>query len=151
MTSTRKDLHKFQKTGLFVFHGTPVKVKDLNPRQAYNYVKGVRTRDGKPAVFATPFVDLAIFRAVVNRKNCPSNYRSGFSYRNKKLGFRASKFTLDQLNNSSKGYVYIFKKHDFMKSNPCESVAFKKVMPFKLVKVTSKDLPSKIFIIKGGK
>lgn len=151
MSPTRQELHRLQKTRSYVFHGTAVKVKQLHPRLAFNYIQGRRVMDERAAVYATPFADIAIFMAVVNEKNCPRRFRSGFSCKDSTLSFRATQATLDQLSSKSSGYVYIFKKQDFKKINPSESVSYKAVKPFRIVKVTRRDLPSKIFIIQIDK
>ena len=145
--SAKEELHALEKTGEFVFHGSPFKLETLEPRQAHNHVKREDGEyeaipDGHPAVFASPFADTAIFMAVVNRKNAPFGSRSGFSSDNKgHFEFRATKETFDQITDGAIGYVHVFDKKDFEEINHNESVAYTLVTPVKIIEVKKEDLP----------
>lgn len=55
--------------------------------------------DGDPAVVAFPYLEVAIFRAVVNSKNISGKYWSSFGYndKTKKLEFRMSRSTSERV------------------------------------------------------
>jgi hypothetical protein len=146
--SAKEELHNLEKTGEYVFHGSPFKLETLEPRQAFNHEKKEdgsyeSIPDGEPAVFASPFADTAIFMAVISRKNAPLGKRSGFSSDNKNhFEFRATKETMDQIGDEANGYVYVFKKDGFEERNHNEVVAYQAVTPIKIIEVRKEDLPS---------
>ena len=72
-----QELKKFEKSGEYVFHGSENLVEEFEPMQAYTMKNWKQIPDGKPAVFASPFLDYAIFMAIINKKNCPKGFRSG--------------------------------------------------------------------------
>lgn len=146
--SAKEELHSLEKTGEYVFHGSPFKLETLEPRQAHNHEKREDGEydpvpDGMPAVFASPFADTAIFMAIVNRKNAPLGSRSGFSSNDRNnFEFRATKETFDQIGVDASGYVYVFNKDDFEERNHNESVAYKTVTPSRIIEVRKEDLPA---------
>lgn len=146
--SAREVLKNLEETGKYVFHGSPDRLESLEPRQAYNHVKREDGEydaipDGKPAVFASPNVDTAIFMAVVSRKNAPLGKRSGFSADNHgNFEFRATKDTMDQIGEGANGFVHVFEKNKFEFMNHNESVAYEAVSPVKVIEVKKEDLPS---------
>ncbi len=145
--SAKEELQSLEKTGEYVFHGSPLRLEVLEPRQANNHLKKEDGEyepipDGKPAVFASPFADTAIFMAVVNRSNAPLGSRSGFSVDdNGNFEFRATKETIGQIQESAKGYVYVFDKDKFELRNHNESVAYESVVPVRIIEVGKNDLP----------
>jgi hypothetical protein len=145
--SAKEELHKLEKTGEYVFHGSPSKLDILEPRQAHNHIKKEggeyeAVPDGEPAVFASPFADIAIFMAVISRKNAPLGTRSGFSSDSKNhFEFRATKETMDQIGDEANGYVHVFKKDGFEERNHNEVVAYQAVTPIKIIEVRKEDLP----------
>lgn len=66
----REKLLALEKEGKFVFHGSPDVINVLEPRQAYNRndETGTMEKHDEPAVFATPYAEVAIFRALINAK-----------------------------------------------------------------------------------
>jgi hypothetical protein len=66
-------LHKLEKEGRYVFHGSARELSVLEPRQSLNKndQSGKMEPHGEPAVCATPFADIAIFRSMANRRHCP--------------------------------------------------------------------------------
>ena len=135
----KQKLVSLEKEDKYVFHGSGFLIKEFEPQQAYNYIKGRNIADGEPAVFASTFSDYTIFMALINEVNCPKGYHSSSNFRDGKLTFRASKETLEQLTGTSKGYVYVFNRNDFIKRNESEWVSYKKVKPVLVTPVTRSD------------
>ena len=143
--SGREILKKLESEGKYVFHGSEDgSLKTLEPRQAYTFKGKEEVPDGKPAVHASPFTDVAIFMAIINKRNCPKGFSSGFN----KTSFvlHASKETLEQLNEGSVGYVYVFSKDEFVFRNDTEVVSYTEVTPLKIVEVKKEDLSDTIEI-----
>lgn len=146
--SGREKLKRLESTGFYVFHGSPEPLSSLEPRQAHNHIKKENGEyepvpDGDPAVFASGFSDIAIFMSIFNKKNAPLGSRSGFSSDGEgNLDFRVTEDTLNQINDSSSGFVYVFNKDDFEQRNPSEFVSKKEVRPIKVIKVFKEDLPN---------
>lgn len=145
----RAKLRTFENEGKWVFHGSGSKIEILEPRQAYNYPTDSdeeKIPDGKPAVFASPSVDIAIFMAILNKENAPKGARSGFDINdNGTFQFRTTQATIDQINNAV-GYVYVFDATKFAPISAGESVSYKAVIPDEVVVVSEKDLPINIDI-----
>ena len=80
MSENKKHLLELEQSGNFVFHGSPVMIESLTPRQAYksNKETGMMDADGNPAVFATPFAEVAIFRSLINGDYVASESTSRF-------------------------------------------------------------------------
>lgn len=145
----REHLENLQHEERYVFHGSENRVEELEPRQAYTIVGGRKIPDGEPAVFASPFVDYAIFMAIINKTNCPKGCRSGYSKNGDIIKFTATQATLLQLNPSSRGYVHVFKKSDFQQRNESEWVSYKNAKPVDVVEVLWSDFRPKVEIIAG--
>lgn len=67
VSEQKKKLLDLEKTGKYVFHGSEYEGM-LEPRQAYNYKKGVKEKDDQPGIYASPMVDYAILMALINKK-----------------------------------------------------------------------------------
>lgn len=143
----KEKLEILEKDDEYVFHGSYMKIEEFEPRQAYTIVDGTKIPDGEPAVFASPFMDYAIFMAIINRINCPKGSRSGCSYNEKGLSFTATQKTLDQLSESSRGYVHVFNRSDFLQRNGSEWVSYKKVKPIEIIEVEWSDFTPSITVI----
>jgi hypothetical protein len=147
----RMRLRDLEAEGKWVFHGSGSKIDgNLEPRQAYNHKKVdsevIAMPDDKPAVFATPSADVAIFMSIINKHNAPKGSRSGFGATDEDgFEFRATKETMDQIHNAT-GYVYVFDKTNFTPRSKRESLAYEEVTPNEVVMVTEKDLPKNIVI-----
>lgn len=145
--SGREKLKKLETEGKYVFHGSENQgISVLEPRQAYTVVEGKSIEDDKPAVHASPLSDIAIFMSLVNSKNCPKGFDSGFEYRNGKLVLYASRESLDQLNENSRGFVYVLPNNQFVQRGKVQSIAYDKIEPFEVIEVTKDDLPKDIEI-----
>lgn len=143
-----EELRKLETEGKYVFHGSEdANITTFEPRQAYSFENGKKVEDDKPAVHASPFADVAILMALINRKNCPGGFDSGFKYVEGKAVLHVSKHGLDQLTNDTKGYVYVFTMDDFAPRGKLQSISYVEVKPIKVIEVTKDDLPKDIQII----
>lgn len=111
---SREKLLSLEKEGRYVFHGSPDIIQTLEPRQAFNQSKesGVMEKDGEPAVFATPYAEVAIFRALTSPKGVPGESTSSFGINGEQLHFSATKNLLDAAKNKI-GRVYVLDKQKF--------------------------------------
>ncbi len=131
-----ESLTELRSNSQYLFHGTGSIVEEFEPRQSYN--SGIP--DGAPVIFASPFLDYAIFMALFSKENCPNGYRArvnGLDSGN--LSYKATKASIDQIDENSKGYVYVFSKSDFKEKNASEWVSHDKAVPIKRVEVYEKD------------
>jgi len=143
MSEAAIELEDLAKTGKYLFHGSPTRLEVIEPRQAYNNSRP----DGEPSVAATPFYKLAIFRAIILSAKVhisPNKYRSGFSYNDGDLSFRANKETLAIARSNGTGFVYVLDREDFRKHSPMEYRTSKAVRPIKTFEVGPTDLPEEI-------
>lgn len=141
-------LSELEQKGLYVFHGSGVKLSRLEPRQAYSIINGCNEPDGKPGLHASCFTEYAIFMAIISPDNCPFGIRSSCSYENGKLQFSATRATLEQLNENSAGFVYVLIRSDFVQRNHTEWVCYESVEPIEIIEVKRIDLKSEISIIE---
>lgn len=146
MSEAKNKLLELQETGKYVFHGTYKDLSEFEPQQAFNFDGVNRTVDGKPAVFASRYVDYAIFMAIINEMNCPKGYWSGAGTVEGVLKFNATQETLNQLYDSASGLVYVFNINDFEKrdNEGVEFVSYQTVIPIQKILVSRVDLPPKI-------
>jgi|SRR3989344_3889913 len=143
----RKKLLALQKKG-FLFHGSPFKIDKLGLRQPVNFniKKNKYVKHGKPCVAATPFADIAIFRAIINKTNFPSkskDYAASFGIKSKKLNLATTKKVLENLSNQC-GYVYVFDKKQFSRRSIWEWRSYQEIRPIKVIKITIGDLSNNI-------
>ncbi len=155
---SKEKLLSFEETGEYLFHGSPDgTIEELEPRQSHHIpdvsepAKAIP--DGRPAVSATPHVELAIFRAIVNGDNVHlKDWHSGFGVTNGIQEFRVSSSEVLEQVKGKKGFVYIFDKRGFKpytrgkgedegRAESMEWRAYEKVRPVEVIEVTDKDLP----------
>lgn len=116
--TNKERLHELELKNSYVFHGSPDgNIEMLEPRQG-RHIPDLSNPtqfilDGNPAVSATPYADIAIFRAIINRKNIKLDYNSGFSVTNGKPYFRVASQDVLYEAKDKKGFVYIFDKKEF--------------------------------------
>lgn len=148
MSENKKKLIELEKTEKYVFHGSSDKLDELEPRQGFNFSKKLNkmVKDGEPAVSAAPYVEIAIFRAIINNDNAPKNHKSGFGYSNEELSFRASQETLNQVKNK-KGFIYVLDRNEFTRVPGMFWRADHIIKPIEIIQVDFNDLPEKIDII----
>jgi len=97
-------LHGLAETGLFVFHGSDnPDIEELEPRQAYFRSK----EDGKPAVCAIDFPDIAIFKSLI-----PGISGGWYGTREKGMNYVISDSSYKKMKNNV-GFVYILDKNLF--------------------------------------
>ena len=144
--SGRERLLELEKTGQFVFHGSLDKIDILKPKQAYNFNKetGEEEKDGYPAVFATPYADMAIFRALINEKELEEDSESRFGTdQNGKLHFSTTRNLLERAE-GIKARVYVLNKDDFEGFDHIQCRAEKEIVPVEIIEVNVNDLPDNI-------
>ena len=154
----RKALEELDKSGNYVYHGSPQKLHRLEPRQAhqFNPETGERKHDGEPAVAAAGNYDMAIFMAVLRgmgdkgKGDWSSFGRAPSSDKEKILFFKATKNMLDNAKDKKPiGYVHVFNKSEFEKhSGHDEWRAYTQVEPAYVVEVGVEDLPKDIEIVE---
>jgi len=145
----RKKLLELEKEGKYVFHGSSDILQVLEPRQAYNIDQktGMNEKDGNPAVFATPFADIAIFRALISGRNVSGDSESRFGMDDQGLHFSATQNLLDTAK-SKIAKVYVLDKSKFINFEGSQCRSEEPNVPIQLVEVTIKDLPDNIKIIE---
>lgn len=153
MTESKQKLLELEKEGKYLFHGSPIAdLKELEPHQAYTIPKGGNdlVKDGEPGVAATPYLEIAIFRALVKKG------RSGFSVsatniEDAEIKFTASKEALKTAKGQV-GYIYVLNRKEFTpKSGRTCNMDWRNpnsVKPLWVFKVTYEDLTKEIEIIK---
>jgi hypothetical protein len=144
MSPNRERLEKFEKEGLYLFHGSDAVIEEFEPRQAHTRENDEVVPDGEPAVFASPFIDFAIFMAIINMTNCPKGFRAGSDPKGGVIEYCATKETLEQLQSDSRGYVYVFTRESFTPRQESEWVSYTKVKPIEVVEVTWTDFTKKV-------
>lgn len=150
VSNTREKLLSLEKEGKFVFHGSPDKIKELKPRQPliYNIHNKKQEKHGNLCVAATPYVDIAIFRAIVNSKNfSKDDYASSFGInKNDTIRLATTKSVLEKIQDK-KGFVHIISRELFDKFSGMEWRSEKTIKPEEIVSVTAEDLPPDIQLI----
>lgn len=142
-----KRLLALEKDDTCLFHGSGLELEVLEPRQAYNLEEGENTEDGPPGVFASDRVEYAIFMALVNRVNCPNSVSSSCTFEENEMQFGACRETLSQLNEKSKGYVYVLSREEFCLRGGNEWIAFDSVVPIETIQVDRSDFRPEIIVI----
>lgn len=144
--SPRERLLKLEKEGRYVFHGSTALIERLEPRQGYNS----NEKDGLPAVFATPFADVAIYRSLINGNNLKEPSTNEFGLTEKGIYFKTSQNLIDFAKDlTAKVYVLDKEKFKDFKGSQCRSE--EPIIPIEVIEVTAKDLPSNIEIIEINK
>lgn len=160
-STNKKRLLFLENTGEYVFHGSANGgIEKLEPRQAKNMNDdGVDLDDGNPSVCATPYVEIAIFRSVLNRGNITnSNYYTQFgTNRMGEFNFAISNESAFNEARGKKGYIYVLDKKDFYpydRKNPdskneksMEWRAEREIIPKEVIEVDFEDLPENIEIV----
>ncbi len=152
--SNKEKLLQLEKEGKYVFHGSPDgEIKALEPRQGRHVPNLDKPSkiilDGNPAVSATPYLDFAIFRAIINKKNVKFNFNSGFGFRDGKKEFRVSSKEVLEVVKDKKGFVYVFNKNEFepysrdgkAHEGSMEWRSHEEVKPIEIIEVDYKYLP----------
>jgi len=147
----RKRLLELEKEGKYVFHGSPNLVEILEPRQAYTSddKSGKDIKDGKsPAVFASPYADAAIYRALSRRENVTGDSENAFGMKDDgTIYFTASQKLIDAAK-SKIGKVYVLDKAGFSEPLGTDVKTENPVKPILVIDVTVDDLPDYIKIVE---
>ncbi|MDO8512636.1 MAG: hypothetical protein Q7S57_05145 [bacterium] len=147
--NSREKLLALEDEGKYVFHGSPNNIELLEPRQGYNFneITGEQEKDGNPAVFATQYANLAIFRALINDKNIKeeSSCRSGVD--DAGLHFTASRNLLDYAKTIT-AKIYVLDKNSFSNFDHIQGRSEQPVTPLEVIEVTAEDLPENITVIE---
>lgn len=145
----RERLLSLEKEGKYVFHGSPDIIEVLEPRQAYNRSRetGKMEEDGEPAVFATPYADIAIFRALTDARGVSGESSSQFGIDDDELVFSATKNILEAAKTKI-GRVYVLDRQNFHDLDGMQCSSSQTNQPIKVIKVTIDDLPPNIETIE---
>lgn len=139
----KKLLHELEASNRYVFHGSPIpNIQELKLSQSENLSSGRLEKHGPPSVTASPYADIAIFRALVNQDATQFG-----SDEEGHLNFGASQKALD-IAKLSVGYVYVLEREDFTTFGGSEKSmgwrAIKPQKPVRIVRVVFDDLPKDI-------
>lgn len=148
MGHNREKLLKLERDGRYVFHGSTEIIGILEPRQAYNKNQetGEMEKDGDPAIFATPYADVAIFRALVNNQRINAKSSSKFGMNDNGLHFSATKNLMENAE-SAIGRVYVLDKAQFRSAKGTECRSEENIVPIEVIDVSFQDLPPNINIL----
>jgi len=143
----KETLMNLEKEGFYVFHGSTELIEELEPRQAKIWDKDKKEmiEHGEPSVVATPFAEVAIFRAIISNKIKADDRKhySAFGSDGEKPYFETTPSVLKNAKDAI-GYVYVFKKENFTKLSPMEWRSNKKLKPIRTFEVHFQDLPENI-------
>jgi len=135
------EIEQFINSNNFVFHGSPIEITVLEPRQAKSFNKETQTMEphGELAVVATDDFEIAAFRALTVKLRG----RSAFGMLDGKKYLKLSNKVIgDYLN--QKGYVYVLDKNKFHKFNSFEWRSTEKIIPICKIEVDSSDIVCEI-------
>jgi hypothetical protein len=151
MPEGRIALERLERSGQFVFHGSPSVIEVFEPRQAtqFDSTTGKNLPDGEPAVFAADQSLPAIFKGLINGVISPGlNLLSGWRSEEGKLHFYSVREGIEGARKEGvKAYVYVFNKSDFEPYRGMEYRSLQIVTPKMTIEVTGQDLPEEIEII----
>jgi hypothetical protein len=146
--SSLERLMELEAEERFLFHGSGLDLRELEPRQAFTMRDGEYVEDEAPAVWASQFVDYAIFMALINPQNCPKSASSTCGYDGVVLTFGASQDTLDQLSEESNGYVHVFDRARFILRGGSEWMCTQRIVPVETINVKRSDFNKTIAVIE---
>jgi len=148
-SENKKRLLELEESNKFVFHGSYSDLSMLHPKQGYNLNKNtnVMEKDGDPAVFATNFSEIAIFRSLINKQNIKGPSCSYFGIKKGHLYFAATQNLINAAKNKT-GKIYVLNKNKFQPRNNIEVVSYQPVPPIEVVEVDFNDLPQNIEILQ---
>jgi len=103
--------------------------------------------DGEPTVFATPYVDIAIFRALINTKNTFGKSENGFWINGGKPHFSSTRNLLVAAKQKV-GKVYVLDKQKFENFEGMQCRSKGPISSLETIEVTFDDLPKSIHILE---
>lgn len=149
----KESLMALEKEGAYVFHGSTELLEELEPHQAKIWDKDKKemVKHGEPSVVATPFAEIAIFRAVISNKIRADDgqHYSAFGSDGNEPFFETTPSVLKKARDAI-GYVYVFKKNDFEKISPMEWRSKKNLRPERIFEMHFEDLPQNIKLKPKG-
>lgn len=144
LSEARGELHELEATGRYVFHGSPIAdIKEMEPRQAFDWMTGAKQKDGDPCVATTPYADIAIFRSIVYE-----DWTNFGKNDDESLIFNASKKALEGSKEKT-GYIYVFEKDAFVPHQDPQGMEWRAHVPQKpiqIIRVSFQDLPENIHV-----
>ncbi|HEY9755504.1 MAG TPA: hypothetical protein V6C97_10105 [Oculatellaceae cyanobacterium] len=146
MKSRLLELIELERHGSYVFHGSGKSHKQLEPRQAYTVVDGQSVKDGDPAIFASELVDYAIFMALIG-VNWIKGCRASCNFENNRLIFGANQLTIEQLTDSTIGFVHVLERRKFEPRGGIEWLCKSVVKPSQVLQVSVDDFHRTINIL----
>ena len=156
ISSGKEKLHQLESEGLYLFHGSPTAdIEEFELRQSTHIVDIEKPHeminDGEPAISATPYADIAIFRSIINRKNIDKiDITSSFGSNSEgELEFSVSNPEILEKARGGTGFVYVFDKNNFAPysrdgvahESGMEWRSYKQVKPIQVVPVNFDDMP----------
>jgi predicted methyltransferase len=150
MGKNRAILLLLEKENKYVFHGSPHKIKILEPKQSKNMNKetGNMENHGEPSVFATQYADFAIFRALINNDNVIGSSESSFVIEGIQMHFSTTKNLMDAAKKKV-GKVYVLDKKNFQDIDEVQCISNVQIVPLKVIEVTFDDLPEGIKVLNN--
>lgn len=146
MSHVLTQLRALEESGKYLFHGSGAVIEKFEPRQAFNYKDGVQIPDGLPAIFASPILDCAIFRALFSKANFPQGSYSAWSWDTSGvIIFKATKKSLAELRDDMQGHIYVFDRADFTKKNMADWICHEQIVPVMAFIVTRLDFTPTIY------
>lgn len=154
----REALEYLLGTGLYVFHGSPVQISELQPHQATNHGQP----DGEPAVAAATDINSPIFRALINGRRDSDEVRktiteggkypySGWAGGSEGTVYATVRHYYDlAAQDGVEGYVHTMDKSSFQLFRG-EMRCFDPVIPQFVTAVTIRDLPSHVEIFETAR
>jgi hypothetical protein len=153
MTGSKQKLLELEKEGKYLFHGSPESnLEELKPHQAYTVPEGEKdmVKDGEPCIAATPYLDIAIFKALITKGESSFSV-SATSREDAIIKLKANEEAIETAKNT-KGCVYVLDKIGLVPisgNNYCMEWRSKtSVKPLRVFEVSYEDLPANIEIIK---
>ncbi|NTW30901.1 MAG: hypothetical protein HGA33_06470 [Candidatus Moranbacteria bacterium] len=146
MSAGRERLMSLEREGKYVFHGSPVKIAILEPRQAggHDEETGRYENDGTRAVFASTYADCAIFRSLIHSREFENEM--GINDANQ-LHFIADQVLMERAKGKI-GYVYVLDKKDFGDFRGLDCTSKETMHPIEVVEVGFEDLPKAIKVVE---
>jgi RimJ/RimL family protein N-acetyltransferase len=152
ISPAKERLLALEKTGKYVFHGSPVIRAILRPQQATgtNEETGLTEKDGEPAIFATLYAETAIFRSLIKDENVTGESSISFGADGENKNYACTKNLLDAARGKH-GQVYVFEKDQFffVEEGVPECRSEKPLVPLEVIEVSVDDLPKDIKIIEN--
>lgn len=149
MDNARERLLALETEGKFLFHGSPLLLEELTPRQPVNFDRktGDMKNDGNPCVAATHLAEIAIFRALTHMTQfsgggCGSSF--GLTPEGD-IRLELTRKAWKQVKGKT-GYVYVLPRNEFSRHSPSsmEWRSAHKMRPLEVIMVSAEDLPKNI-------